>query len=153
VLRTVSPTSFAEDPLRLVRGLRFVSQLGLDPDESTLQQMRDEAKSIRFVSDRRKEPWFGMGDANLYEVLADVVKPVGEAGMRLLVDIDGAVGRFDEASDGRIVTVGNLNPEQARSYDQDDLLLATGPWPAHCAPLVNSSAVEGSNWIEPPTTA
>src|SRR6266496_3576094 len=28
VLRAVSPTSFAEDPLRLVRVLRFVSQLG-----------------------------------------------------------------------------------------------------------------------------
>ena len=32
VLRTVSPTSFAEDPLRLVRGLRFISTLDLDPD-------------------------------------------------------------------------------------------------------------------------
>src|SRR4051794_33435783 len=31
ILRTVSPTSFAEDPLRLIRGLRFVSQLGFDP--------------------------------------------------------------------------------------------------------------------------
>ena len=30
-LRTVSPSSFAEDPLRIVRGLRFVSQLDLDP--------------------------------------------------------------------------------------------------------------------------
>ena len=37
VLRTVSARSFAEDPLRLVRGLRFVSQLGLDPDEATLR--------------------------------------------------------------------------------------------------------------------
>src|SRR5262249_22553681 len=35
VLRTVSPGSFAEDPLRLVRGLRFISQLDLDPDDST----------------------------------------------------------------------------------------------------------------------
>ena len=42
-LRTVSPNSFAEDPLRLVRGLRFVSQLGLDPDDHTLAQMREEA--------------------------------------------------------------------------------------------------------------
>src|SRR4029450_5355253 len=42
VLRTVSPMSFAEDPLRLVRALRFVSQLGFEPDESTLQQMPDE---------------------------------------------------------------------------------------------------------------
>ena len=33
VLRTVSPRSFAEDPLRIVRGLRFVSQLGLEPDD------------------------------------------------------------------------------------------------------------------------
>src|SRR4051794_41437193 len=34
--------SFAEDPLRIVRGLRFVSQLGFDPDDQTLAQMRDE---------------------------------------------------------------------------------------------------------------
>src|SRR5205085_1313888 len=43
VLRAVSPTSFAEDPLRLVRGLRFVSQLGFELDERTREQMREEA--------------------------------------------------------------------------------------------------------------
>lgn len=53
VLRTVRPRSFAEDPLRLVRGLRLVSQLGLEPDEETLQQMREEAESIRLVSGER----------------------------------------------------------------------------------------------------
>src|SRR5262249_52112413 len=53
VLRTVSPQSFAEDPLRLVRALRFVSQLGFEPDESTLQQMRDEADSVQLVSGER----------------------------------------------------------------------------------------------------
>jgi tRNA nucleotidyltransferase (CCA-adding enzyme) len=53
VLRTVSPTSFAEDPLRLVRALRFVAQLGFDPDEQTLQQMHDEASSVRLVSGER----------------------------------------------------------------------------------------------------
>src|SRR5256714_4875870 len=53
LLRTVSPRSFAEDPLRIVRGLRLVSQLGLPPDESTLQQMRDEAESVRLVSGER----------------------------------------------------------------------------------------------------
>jgi tRNA nucleotidyltransferase/poly(A) polymerase len=53
VLRTVSPNSFAEDPLRLVRGLRFVSQLDLDPDESTLAQMRVEAPAIARVSGER----------------------------------------------------------------------------------------------------
>jgi tRNA nucleotidyltransferase (CCA-adding enzyme) len=53
VLRTVSPQSFREDPLRLVRGLRFVSQLDLDPDEQTLEQMRENADSIRLVSGER----------------------------------------------------------------------------------------------------
>ena len=53
VLRTVGPRSFAEDPLRLVRGLRLVSQLGLEPDEATLRQMREEAASIRLVSAER----------------------------------------------------------------------------------------------------
>jgi tRNA nucleotidyltransferase (CCA-adding enzyme) len=53
VLRTVSPQSFREDPLRLVRGLRFVSQLGVEPDESTLRQMREDAASIALVSGER----------------------------------------------------------------------------------------------------
>src|SRR5437773_11407412 len=53
VLRTVRPNSFAEDPLRLVRGLRLVSQLGLEPDEQTLGQMREEAASVRLVSGER----------------------------------------------------------------------------------------------------
>ena len=32
LLKTVSANSFAEDPLRIVRGLRFISQFDLDPD-------------------------------------------------------------------------------------------------------------------------
>jgi tRNA nucleotidyltransferase/poly(A) polymerase len=53
VLRTVSRRSFAEDPLRIVRGLRLVSQLGLAPNEATLEQMRDEARNVPLVSGER----------------------------------------------------------------------------------------------------
>jgi tRNA nucleotidyltransferase (CCA-adding enzyme) len=53
VLRTVSPRSFAEDPLRIVRGLRLVSQLDLAPDEQTLRQMADDAIAVRLVSAER----------------------------------------------------------------------------------------------------
>ena len=53
VLRTVSPESFREDPLRLVRGLRFISELDLDPDDETLRQMREHAPGIRLVSGER----------------------------------------------------------------------------------------------------
>jgi tRNA nucleotidyltransferase (CCA-adding enzyme) len=52
-LRTVSPQSFREDPLRLVRALRFVSQLGFEPDEELLAQMRAEAPAVQLVSGER----------------------------------------------------------------------------------------------------
>jgi putative nucleotidyltransferase with HDIG domain len=52
-LRTTSATSFRDDPLRIVRGLRFVSQLGFDPDEDTLRQMREWAPQIEHVSGER----------------------------------------------------------------------------------------------------
>ena len=53
VLRTTSPTSFRDDPLRIVRGLRFVAELGLDPDEDTLAQMREWAPQLEHVSAER----------------------------------------------------------------------------------------------------
>jgi tRNA nucleotidyltransferase (CCA-adding enzyme) len=53
ILRAVGPTSFREDPLRLIRGLRFVSQLDLEPDEDTLRQMREEAAAVTLVSGER----------------------------------------------------------------------------------------------------
>jgi len=53
VLRTVAPTSFAEDPLRVVRALRFVSQLDFDLDDATLRQMADEAPAVALVSAER----------------------------------------------------------------------------------------------------
>ena len=53
VLRTVRERSFAEDPLRLVRGLRLVSQLGLEPTDETRLQMDEEAASVQLVSGER----------------------------------------------------------------------------------------------------
>lgn len=53
VLRAVSEQSFREDPLRIVRGLRFVSQLGLEPDEGTRRQMRENAAGIALVAPER----------------------------------------------------------------------------------------------------
>lgn len=53
ILRTVSPQSFREDPLRIVRGLRFVSQLGVEPDPGTREQMRENAASVALVAPER----------------------------------------------------------------------------------------------------
>jgi tRNA nucleotidyltransferase (CCA-adding enzyme) len=53
LLRTVSPTSFAEDPLRILRGLRLVSQLGFTLADETLAQMRAQAPALAHVSAER----------------------------------------------------------------------------------------------------
>jgi tRNA nucleotidyltransferase/poly(A) polymerase len=53
VLRTTGAASFRDDPLRIVRGLRFVSQLDVDPDDDTLRQMREWAPRIEHVSGER----------------------------------------------------------------------------------------------------
>jgi tRNA nucleotidyltransferase (CCA-adding enzyme) len=52
-LRTVSPTSFREDPLRILRGLRLVSQLGFELAGETLTEMKAEAGGLRHVSGER----------------------------------------------------------------------------------------------------
>jgi tRNA nucleotidyltransferase/poly(A) polymerase len=53
VLRTVTPESFREDPLRILRGLRLVSQLSFALAPETLGQMRAEAAGLRHVSGER----------------------------------------------------------------------------------------------------
>lgn len=53
VLRTVTPESFREDPLRILRGLRLVSQLSFSLAPETLAQMRAEAAGLRHVSGER----------------------------------------------------------------------------------------------------
>ncbi len=53
LLRTVAPTSFHDDPLRLVRALRFVSQLEFDLAPETLAQMSANATGLAHVSAER----------------------------------------------------------------------------------------------------
>jgi tRNA nucleotidyltransferase (CCA-adding enzyme) len=53
MLRAVSDTSFSEDPLRILRGLRLVSQLGFDVEPGTLAQMQREAGGLQHVSTER----------------------------------------------------------------------------------------------------
>jgi putative nucleotidyltransferase with HDIG domain len=52
-LRTVRPESFREDPLRILRGLRLVSQLDFTLTSETIAQMVAEAAGLRHVSAER----------------------------------------------------------------------------------------------------
>lgn len=112
VLRTVSANSFAEDPLRLVRGLRFISQLGLDVDENTLAQMRDEAEAVSLVSGERVGGGLaadGMGELSKLLLGAEPAKALRIARdtgvlVALLPEFERAIG-FDQESRYHDLTV------------------------------------------------
>ena len=112
ILRTVSANSFAEDPLRLVRGLRFIAQLGLEPDERTLAQMRDEAESVRLVSGERVGGGLaadGMGELSKLLLGAQPAKALRIARdtgvlVALLPEFEGSIG-FDQESRYHDLTV------------------------------------------------
>ena len=98
-------TSFAEDPLRIVRGLRFVSQLDLDPDEQTLAQMREEAAGVALVSGERIGGGLaadGMGELSKLLLGAQPAKALRIARdtgvlVALLPEFEPAIG-FDQES-------------------------------------------------------
>ena len=94
-------------------------------NESAPEWSRDGAW-VCFTSDRRKEPWFGQDDDNLYAVAPNLAKAADGAGFRTRVDYDGGIGDWVEAADGRIAFVGGLNPKEDHSYDQSDLMITPG---------------------------
>ena len=112
VLRTVSATSFSEDPLRIVRALRFVSQLGFDLDDTTLQQMRGEAQSVELVSAERIGGGIaadGMGELSKLVLGAEPAKALRIARdtgvlVHVLPEFEPAVG-FDQESRYHDMTV------------------------------------------------
>lgn len=112
VLRTVSPTSFAEDPLRIVRGLRFISQLDLDPTPETLEQMRQEAPGVKLVSGERIGGGIsadGMGELSKLLLGAHPAKALTiarDTGVltALLPELEAAIG-FDQESRHHAMTV------------------------------------------------
>ncbi len=114
VLRTVSPRSFAEDPLRIVRGLRFVSQLDLAPDDQTLRQMIDEATSVRLVSGERIGG--GLQADGMGELSRLLLGPRVTKALRLARDTGVLVALIPEF--GPVIGYDSQNERQGGSVDE-----------------------------------
>jgi tRNA nucleotidyltransferase (CCA-adding enzyme) len=112
VLRTTGPASFRDDPLRIVRGLRFVSQLDVDPDEDTLRQMREWAPRIEHVSGERIGGGLaadGLGELSKLLLGAHPAKALRLARdtgvlVRVLPEFAPAIG-YDQQSDRQHLTL------------------------------------------------
>ena len=112
VLRTTGPESFRDDPLRIVRGLRFVSQLDVQPDEDTLRQMREWAPRIEHVSGERIGGGLaadGMGELSkllLGSRPAKALRLARDTGvlMRVIPEFEAAIG-YHQQSDRQHLTL------------------------------------------------
>jgi tRNA nucleotidyltransferase (CCA-adding enzyme) len=139
-LRTVSPQSFREDPLRLIRALRFVSQLGFEPDETLLEQMREEASGIEFVSGERiggglaadglgelsklllgREPARALRIARDTGVLAELIAEFAGPDAELSDHIFAVVQETADAGDHLAVRLAALFHDVGKPVDPDPL--------------------------------
>jgi tRNA nucleotidyltransferase (CCA-adding enzyme) len=140
VLKTVSPQSFREDPLRLVRALRFISQLGFDPDETLLEQMREEASGVEFVSGERiggglaadgmgelsklllgREPAKALRIARDTGVLGELIPEFGGLEEKASEHIFAVVQETADAGDDLAVRLAALFHDVGKPIDSDPL--------------------------------
>lgn len=84
---------------------------------------------VLFLSDRRREPWFGPEDGDVWSVDAARSEPTADD-VTLVADLTGALQRFAVGPDGRILAVGVRTVDPPRSYDQPDLFLFAPPFPS-----------------------
>ncbi len=139
-LRTVSAQSFREDPLRLVRALRFVSQLGFDPDAELLDQMREEAPAVRLVSGERiggglaadgmgelsklllgREPGRALSLARETGVLVELIPEFGAVDDGLAGHIFAVVQETADARDELAVRLATLFHDVGKPIDPDPI--------------------------------
>ncbi len=83
-----------------------------------------DGERILFVSDRRPEPWFGLEASVLYAVASARDTPASTDDLEVVIDHGGTVTSFVAHPDGRIATLGFLNPPEPRTYVGSRLLVA-----------------------------
>jgi len=139
-LKTVSPQSFREDPLRIIRALRFVSQLGFEPDQTLLEQMREEAAAVKLVSGERiggglaadgmgelsklllgREPARALAIARDTGVLAELIPEFGAVPEYLSDHIFAVVQASADAGDALAVRLAALFHDVGKPIDGDPL--------------------------------
>lgn len=144
-LRTVHPTSFREDPTRIVRGLVAYARHGLTPDKDTMEQMYEHADSLGRESPERIQ-------AELEKLLktdnpAKAIKLAHETGVLhyLLPEVDDCFD-FDQRNPHHNYDLGthllNVLTHTARQTKDPDVRMAA---------LLHDIGKPASQWIDPET--
>ncbi|HET6897363.1 MAG TPA: S9 family peptidase [Vicinamibacteria bacterium] len=87
--------------------------------EETSPAFAPDGRTLFFVSNRVKEPYYQAPDSDIFSV------PVGGGEMALAASIDGTISEFALGADGkRLAFQGTPRGEPVRSYDQPELYVA-----------------------------
>ncbi len=122
-LRPCRPSSFSDDPLRVIRAIRYSVKYGLKIEPSTLEQLRSVVDRLSLVSRERKrdelfkileikEPWIALELIQKYKVLPQLsVHNPHEENLSLtrLKFFYKLLNRLDEATPGELDAGSKLN--------------------------------------------
>jgi putative nucleotidyltransferase with HDIG domain len=91
LLRRVGPTSLADDPLRLLRAVRFIVELGLDVEPETAEQIKRMAATVKLTTPERQrdELWKTLSGSDPEQALV-IMQSLGLLPF-LLPELDGTV--------------------------------------------------------------
>jgi tRNA nucleotidyltransferase (CCA-adding enzyme) len=109
ILRAVGEPQerFREDGLRLLRAARFVSQLGFQIEEKTLQALMQEAGRLQGVARERRGHEFSLL----------LVGPNVRAALELLVDTGLMASLIPELMEGKGLKQGRLHPDDVLGHN------------------------------------
>ncbi len=112
LLKTVGDAEerFREDPLRMLRAIRFIAQLGFQVEKKTWEQLKNSAFYVRYVAVERIKKEFDrmlgsvyVGDAIIALYASGLLNWIPELAQTELPTYDsGYLGRLIEQSDNRI---------------------------------------------------
>lgn len=145
VLRTVSPNSLSEDPLRVLRGIVAHGKHGLEPDEDTRSQLQQNAESVtREPAERVQQELDKIMES---KSPASAIRLAHETGVlrHILPQVDSAFG-YNQNNPHHELELGEhllsvLNRVSKRSDDRDLRL----------AGLFHDIGKPASEWVDPET--
>lgn len=87
----------------------------------------DDGARVRFLSDRRSEPWFGSEEYVLYAVDPERETPTTGEALEVVLDPKGGPAAWAQGPGGKIAMASTITPATPRSYDLVRLLVSSGP--------------------------
>lgn len=99
IIRCINPTAFHDDPLRIIRGIRFATRFGFTIEPDTIELMKQSAHNLKHILPERIE-------LELRKTYEQSDKP--SQFFRLLDAVGGLIPHFEEIWKAKFVPAGPI---------------------------------------------